>query len=130
MSKKNRFITPGTVRLELSEGDWIEIKQRLSYGEQQKLASDALGKKVGLLEGQPQVELDMATYQIKRLRMWIVDWSFTDDRDRHVPVSEDAIANLDPDAAEEIDAAITAYLEAREAEKKGMVLGGMSPSGS
>ena len=39
---KFRFIKPDTTRLQLSEGDWIEVKKILTYGEQQRLSGAAL----------------------------------------------------------------------------------------
>jgi hypothetical protein len=121
---RNRFVSLATVRKELSDGDWVEFKERLSYGEQQRLAGGALGRATGMFEGKPEVALDMAHYQIKRFAIWVVDWSFVDAKGRHVDVTEDAIANLDPDTAEEIDAALTAHIDAMEAEKKEMKAGG------
>lgn len=120
---RNRFVSLATVRKELSDGDWVEFKERLSYGEQQRLAGGALGRATGMFEGKPEVALDMAHYQIKRFAIWIVDWSFVDAKGKRVPVSEDAIANLDPDTAQEIDDALTDYIEAMDAEKKAMKAG-------
>jgi hypothetical protein len=120
---RNRFVQPATKTLELSDGDWVEVKERLTYGEQQTLAGGALGRATGMFEGKPEVALDMARYQIKRFAIWIVDWSFTDAKGKRVPVSEDAIANLDPDTAQEIDDALTDYIEAMDAEKKAMKAG-------
>ena len=51
---KNRFVTPDTARVELSDGDWIEIKERLTYGEQQRLAGGALTRMSGSGDGAAQ----------------------------------------------------------------------------
>ena len=105
---KHRFVTAATVRLELSEGDWIEVKERLSYGEQQRLTGMAVGR-----AGDGGIHLDYARYEIERLATWLVDWSFRDDQDKPVALSKKAIENLDPDTADEIDAALNAHIEAR-----------------
>jgi len=115
---RNRFVTPRTIRLELSDGDWIEVKERLTYGEQQRLGSGAFEKVSRSSDGSDiEFRMNMERYSILRMSTWIVDWSFTDERGKPVAVSQSAIAALDPDTADEIDAALTAHIEALEAEK-------------
>jgi len=126
---KLRFVQAGTVRKELADGeDWIEIKERLSYGEQQRLAGGALGKASGMLTGNIEVPFDFEQYEILRMFLWITDWSFTNERGKEVKVTRAALANLDPDVAEEISAIIVAHIEEREAQKK--VTDGESESSS
>jgi len=113
---RSRFVLPETERLELSEGDWIEVKKRLTYGEQQRLAGGALRPK--LTDGEIDISLDLETHSILRLSIWIIDWSFCDAKDKQVEVSRDAIASLDPDTVEEIETVLTAHIRALEEEKK------------
>ena len=113
---RNRFVLPETVRLELSEGDWIEVKKRLTYGEQQRLAGGALRPK--LTDGEIDISLDLETHSILRLSTWIVDWSFCDVKGKQVEVDRDAIASLEPDTVDEIEDALTAHIESLEEEKK------------
>ena len=112
---RNRFVQPATVRLELSEGDWIEVKARLSHGEQSRALGAALGK-ANL--GAGDVELNYERFAVDRLLVWIVAWSFRDDRDHPVAVSRAAIAALDTETADEIDAAINQHVEVIEQAKK------------
>lgn len=114
---RNRFIEPKTVRLEISDGDWIEVKERLSYGEQQRLASGAFDKVSKLGQNEAEFSMDMERYNVLRLQTWIVDWSFVDARGKQVRVTPQAIAALDPDTVAEIDAALTAHIESLEAQK-------------
>ena len=117
---RNRFVIPETVRLDLSEGDWVEVKSRLSYGEQQRLAGGALRTRRSLVgTGNEDFELsvDMEAYDVLRLSTWIADWSFCNSAGKQVPVSPEAIAALDPDTAAEIDEALSAHM--REMQKKG-----------
>lgn len=113
---RNRFVLPETVRLELSDGDWIEVKKRLTYGEQQRLAGGALRPK--LTDGEIDISLDLETHSVLRLSTWLVDWSFCDFRGKQVPVSGDAITSLDPDTVEEIEDVLTAHIRTLEEEKK------------
>lgn len=113
MARKNRFVTPNTVRLELSDDDWIEIKERLTYGEQQALGNSAL---VGTRAG--GFEVDFARVPQIRMATWITDWSFANADGKSIPVSPAAIANLDPETAEEIISALNDYQAQRDADPK------------
>ena len=113
MGKKSRFVRPETVNLDLSDGDWIEVKSRLTYGEQQSFAMGHLRYD----SKTERVEADLTESNIKRFATWIVDWSFVDEDGKLVAVSKSAIANLDPEAADEIDKALSAYIEQLESEK-------------
>ncbi len=112
MAKRSRFVTPATVRRELSDGDWIDIKERLTYGEQQTLANAGLtGTRFG-----GTMQVDFARVPLVRIGMWVTDWSLVDENGKNVPVSQDAIAALDPETAHEILAELTAYQEERDAD--------------
>ena len=38
---RNRFVKPETVRLPLSDEDWIDVKRSLTYGEAKRAAAKA-----------------------------------------------------------------------------------------
>ena len=116
---RNRFVIPETVRLELSDGDWIEVKKRLTYAEQQQLEAAGLGglktttgKDVG------EIAIDWERYKMARFVVWIVDWSLRDINDKPVRFSISAIAALELDTVLEIENAISKHVEAMEEEKK------------
>lgn len=108
---KQRFVSAETVKLDLSEGDWVEVKGRLTYGERQRLAASSF--RTGHL-GSDAVDLDFEAYALTKLETWLVDWSFTDAKGKHVSVSRAAIRNLDPETADEITEALNAHIEATE----------------
>lgn len=115
---RNRFVSPESVRLDISDGDWIEVKRQLTYQEEQELIGSVIasmrpGKELKLESGP-----DYARAQIERLALWLLDWSFRDGSDRPVPVNRDAIGVLDPDTAREIDAALDRHLGAMAEAKK------------
>lgn len=125
MSRKSRFVTPATVRLDLSDGDWIEIKERLTYAEERTMANSAL---VGL-NGGGGFQVDFARAALLRMETWLTDWSFADEDGKSVPLTASAIRNLDPDSANEIIAALDTYQEARaEADPNDRIIS-ESPSG-
>ena len=113
---KLRFITPATARLDLSDGDWVEIKEQINYGEAQRL-SGAMLRTVKTAAGDNEVGVDFARYAVLKLQTWLVDWSFRDEADKPVPLSPAAIENLDPEAAEAINDAIDTHLAERNAGK-------------
>jgi small-conductance mechanosensitive channel len=105
---KHRFASTETARLELTEGDWIEVKDELSYGERQVLMSVGV-KRTGVTEETRAVEIDWSVINVADMAMWVVDWSFTDDVGVRVPVSEDSIRALSLEAANEVNEALKAH---------------------
>ena len=116
MANRNRFVSPDTKRLDLSDGDWCEVKEQLTYKEQQQL-SGAMLRSIKGAEGDQEMGIDFGRYAVLRLKTWLVDWSFRDANDKPVPVSPAAIENLDPDAAAEIGEAIDKHIAERQASK-------------
>ena len=125
---RNRFVEPEVVRLELTEGDWVEVKKELTYGEEQRLAgaamtsmniqSDSDRAKTRTEDGEGvRVNLENERYAILRLYTWLVDWSFENAVGKRVKVSREAIANLGADTAHEIDEALSAHIAKREEAK-------------
>jgi len=91
-----------TTRLDLTEGDWIEVKHELSYGERQMLMATAYK-----MRGDKEpVEIDWSSLNLKDLELWIVDWSFKDDDGKSVEVNGDSIRALAIDTAMEIETAL------------------------
>ena len=128
---RSRFVSQQTVRLDISDGDWIEIKQRLSYGDEIKLQTAGIaGVDAGALfngtdaatrnedDRSAEARLDMQKWVVEQLIVWIVDWSFRDDNDKPVRVTRDAIKQLDPDTAAEVQAALGEYVKKLQEEKK------------
>jgi hypothetical protein len=126
--RRSRFVDPGaTVTLPLSEGDWIKVKVELMHGEHTQLTTAGLGSEIspGSDKG---VGIDWNKYALARKFTWLVDWSFEDAQGRPVPVSWDTIAALRQEDAEEIDAALDAYIGTLEAEKNARL--GLGPDGA
>lgn len=108
---KNRFAPLDTVKLELSEGDWIEVKRALSYGDYLDL-QDASTKR----DDNDNVHLQMGEFWINRLLTWAVDWSLEDERGK-VELSHDAIRALSTEAAAEINKVLQDYISQQEDSK-------------
>jgi hypothetical protein len=105
---KRRFASVDTVRLDLSDGDWIDVKDELSYGERQVLMAAGV-KRTGITDDTRSIEVDWSVLNIADMVLWLVDWSFTDDAGRPVAVSEASIRALSMETAAEINAALDAH---------------------
>ena len=121
---RDRFVDPEVVRVELSDGDWLDVKKRLGTGERLTLKSAAFGRmaagpSAGGERGTTEAEIgvDYRRYYITQVRIWVVGWSFTK-KGKPVPVSDATIAALDEETFDEIEVALNAHMEAMEAAKK------------
>lgn len=118
------FISPESVRLDLSEGQWILVRQRLNIGEQRAAqARTYVLDADGLWRWNPRL-VDHAM-----VVAFLLDWSLTDRERKPVVIrglAPDALGavldNLAPERFGEIRDAITAHVErthaARTEEKK------------
>lgn len=105
---RNRFVVPKTVRLPLSDGDWIEVKALLTTGEQKQL--EAAGTKPTVVDGKLFYATDWTEYEIARNAVWLTDWSLRDAEDKPVDYTPEALRDLDPADFEEISDAINAHV--------------------
>lgn len=123
-----RFVQPQARRLELSEGDWILVKKRLTAGErhehyarQYSLVDDKLVPNVRMRSG------------LSMILAYLLEWNLTDAAGRVVPlqtldgqdpitVTAAALEALDPESYDEVHQAIKRHelemIAEREAEKK------------
>jgi hypothetical protein len=124
-----RFVQGETRRLELAEGDWILVKQRLNAGERNKhyerqytiTHEGTLAPNVAMRAG------------LSMILAYLVEWNLTDATSRIVPLrglpGEDvipimtaALENLDPESYDEVLQAIKRHelemIAEREAQKK------------
>ena len=113
----SRFVVPRVVRYELSEGDWVEFKAELTYGERLRLSSRALGQRINMETRQVEYTPELEAYSIEELFMWLVDWSLCDGEGHIVEIGRESIGALKQDAAEEIRKALADHLEAMGDEK-------------
>ena len=113
----SRFVVPRVVRYELSEGDWVEFKAELTYGERLRLSSRALGQRINMETRQVEYSPQLEAYSVEELFMWLTDWSLTDVKEEVVEISRESIGALRQDAADELRESLAKHLEAMEDEK-------------
>lgn len=114
---KNRFVDPTeTVKLELSEGDFLIVKRGLAWGDALRLTAMYQGAMhdggaTGLAEKWDH-------YKIGEVMAWAVDWSFCDANGQKVPLSHEALAELDEASGDELLKALNAHVAAQRASPK------------
>lgn len=116
-----RFVDPTSGhKIDLSDGDWIVVKERLSYGEEIHLSNSSLTS-VHFNPDQPtghsEVGLDMKRMLLLRIATWVTDWSFIDKRGNQTEVTMANIEALDPDTAREITEALDVHVRLSEMGK-------------
>jgi hypothetical protein len=117
----SRFVNAAEVRLPISDGDYLIVKERLNLGE----ANDLTGRMLAT----DRRELDPLKYRMAVVQTYLLDWSLTDDDGRLVAIRQQppadvaaTLLNLDPEDFKEIFEAIEAHQEriqaAREEKKR------------
>ena len=107
------FVEPDTRRLDLGDGDWIEVKVRLPFGAAEKLRTSGLVS-MRAEDGAQKIDLDLGSYNLNRMVAYIVDWSARTPDGRPVKPSRDAFAALDERAAREITDALDRHIQEQE----------------
>ena len=102
---KNRFAGITTTRLDLSDGDWIEAKDELTYGEQLELQNASL---VGLRNG--VTEYDLGRYHLKRMEVYITDWNLAGPDGKTINITPFIFGLLNEETATEINEALDKHI--------------------
>lgn len=107
------FVKPETVRLDLPEGQWIEVKRRLTVGEERK----AMAGLIAEVRPDGRVTPNMDMLGKAEAMSYLVDWSLRKEDGSPIRIDTDAkmgaaIDLLDPDKFKIISEAITAHIDA------------------
>ena len=109
---RSNFIRPDLVRLAIGDDDWIEVKRRLTAGEERRV----FARVIKTMHAGERAELDPEQVGVTRIAEYVVEWGgpgFSDGTGRAVPYSTAALDHLDPDVYRAIERAVEAH-EARE----------------
>lgn len=112
---RNRFADLTTIRLDLTDGDWVEVKNGLTYYEQEQISSALMRS---LRAGDDEIGIDWAKHRMLRLEHWLTDWSFKGPDGKPTKLSRITLMSLDADTAGEINTALDAHIEKLDAQKK------------
>lgn len=109
---RDRVAKLETKRIEISDGDWIQVKTRLNAGDQRK--HDALGIVPIFIDGALHDRIDWSMYEFERADLWITDWSLTtkssDDKVVPIPKTIDGLRALDDETFNEINAVLYQHI--------------------
>ena len=118
---RDRFVSGKTKRIDISDGDWIDVKEELNIGEM--LDVEGAGIEISQRPGDNE-----ATYKfsrpgdsaVMRVAVWLAGWSLCDAASNKVVLSRDSVRRLDEGTFSEIRKVIDKHIEEKEkAEKKG-----------
>lgn len=118
------FVKPESQRIDLSDGQWIEVKKFLTAGEELSITQAFTAMRQGREGEQPTVEIDMKRWRIQRCSIYLLKWSLVDWEGKPVAVSEGALEALSGERLREIEAAIEAHTKRMEEEKNVPGIGG------
>ena len=119
----SRMRRPEVVKLEISRGDWLLVKKRLTAGEQRQIF-----KRMMIVNGNgPQ--MDPIAVGLSKMVGYLLDWNITDADDKPIVIRDQpedvvsaALDALDYEDYQEIQEAIEAHIDAmdklRAEEKK------------
>lgn len=111
------------ISLDLGDGqEWIEVKDRLTVGEERDLADRAMGDARPDLDHPDNafamvIEQRMANYSIFRVLAWLTDWSLVDHDGKPIPVKLEHVRALELEAFNCIDKALDEHISKLEAAK-------------
>ena len=110
-----RVVVPDTVRIPISDGDWIEVIKHLNYGETKAMQAFAFGFKDN------HVQADLEVVEIAQALGYLVGWSLVDLDGRPIRLEtmaakRVALFDQDPTTIKEIIAAVSAHAERMEQE--------------
>ena len=111
------IVRPETVRVSLSEGDFLDLKKRLNTGEYRHMLQ-AQFKDVSAGE---KAVINLEQMGLSKVLAYVVGWSFVDLEGKPLPFSEATLRLCDPAVFTEILTAVEAHddavEQARAAEK-------------
>jgi hypothetical protein len=111
-----RFVEPEIVRLDLSDGDWIEVKKELNVGEARKVADRSQRAVTNSETGESVVDSDLNSVAL--LEAYLVGWSFVDKRGTQTKPTAATIRALDQPTFLEIVQALGVHVgKVREAQQ-------------
>jgi hypothetical protein len=120
-----RVRRPATDRLELTQGDYLLVKQDLTAGEYRELlrASTRPVTMTTATGATPTLELDPVAAGVALVVAYLLDWSFTDVDGKKIPIADQppavvkaALDYIDSDAYMEVQQAIQRHQAARAAQ--------------
>lgn len=118
MQKHRYFVDSEVDRIDLEDGDWVDIKAKLSIADQDKLSEMMLDIQVDTTptnraerrrrrdSGQSNYNATFRPSTSALLQVSVVDWSFTYEDGSKVPLNPEMINKMDARLANQLEAEI------------------------
>lgn len=103
------FVEPSIVRLDIGDGQWLDVKRELTVGESMAVQQ----RLIKSVRADGRIEPDLKEVWKANICAYIVGWSLTRN-DVPVKFSFDSVDNLSKAAWERISAAVMKHIEAGE----------------
>ena len=110
-----RFAKPDTTKLDLGDGDWIEVRNELSVAEARELqdksfeATQEFGDSDEKVK--PKISINWSVFSLHRARAYITKWNAMDEDGKPVSVSLDSLGALDEETMQRIEQVITDHID-------------------
>ncbi len=122
MGRRNRIVRPKTKRLDISDGDWILVKEELNAGEYRDMLQ-ACAKET---PSSDVPEFDQMKLGFEMIEAYLVDWSLEDEIEGEngettvvkLELTPETICALDFETFQEIQSVISEHVNASAEEKK------------
>lgn len=85
----SRFVSEQTIKIDLENGDWVEIQEKISWQQMQEIF--VLGEAGNI-----------TATALPMLKKVLRKWSFTDDEEKEMPCTEENIELLDFQTVQEL----------------------------
>jgi hypothetical protein len=113
---RNPFVKPEVVRLDLAEGDWVDVKKHLTAGEEARMSGAGL-RQMTQEEGKPAFFLDFEKLRMAQVETYVVAWSFVNEKGNQTKPTPENISALSGDVLKEIGDAIDEHVKRMTEEK-------------
>lgn len=105
-------------RYDLSDGDWVEFRNDLSFAERRAVEAGAIRGKLDKESKEVDVDIDWPAYEVVRLSGWISDWSFAGPDGKKVPPTKKWVYDLTQSSADELTALLDKHIESLDGSGK------------
>lgn len=93
------FVTDEVDRVKIDKYHWVDIKRRMTYGDQQRLTASFVKLQSRTKGETPDIDVDLETGNITLLLINIKGWNLEISPGQVAPVDGDTIRQLDPNVA-------------------------------
>lgn len=109
-----RLVNPEVSRIDLGDGEWIEVRRELTAGEQRR----AMTRMISSVDMAGRMTPNMEQLGKTEVIAYLLDWSLRDANDKPVAVSEAAVDALSPESFKVIADAVESHIQSVESDAK------------